>query len=344
MDLDETDKQYIFMDKFYKLNEKQARILQDVKLDRITHENLIKYRDAIQSEYEKIIELISDDIKRNIISNLILEPHKINEIDFFKRYEINKFIYDRLIDLKNNISTFSWYKEGMKDHDFNRRMTDLLTLDNENILKIVSRYVTQEEDNFLYTIQQFCFINILKRREELILFRTLFNSYKNIKILFLSTHTHIITFIVNLDNATVEIFDPSYDDKTINMYYITIKLLINYCGIDSDRLNYEIFNYNLQQASDDDDSVDIFCKAWCYYYIINRHKSMFTMEQFKYIVTSSRRGELQREIKIFLLNYIKKKNPYILDECVEIINHYQQVLQFGGNNLIKYKFKNQIVF
>ena len=94
---------------------------------------------------------------------------------------------------------------------------------------------------------------------------TLYNLSENKpSVIFLGYQKHVTTYIVYPDNKNIFCFDPRFiKDKTDNIeqLYKNIPKLKDYNIIFA-------IEYNLQYISEQDNYMDIFCYAWCYYFLL----------------------------------------------------------------------------
>jgi len=339
----------IFLDKFYKLTEIQARkIIANQRKDEIPEDIklLIKFKIENDLLYEQITGIIEKYFKENILSKLL----RVEYTDCFERFTIyfERFTilqprYDNLMNFRKWLQDSTFIQNKIKKDEHRLTYTELLSLNDNTVLKTISRYIPPDQpSDIIKIIQNQLFASIIGNKLDI--YREIFNTYGTKKIMFLSSSTHIITYIVDLDSMSVDIFDPAYNTNETEKFYNMIKLLINYSGIDPDTLKYNIIPFNVQEASDKDDSADIFCKAWCYYYIYKRIIEGKTQEEFKHFIQETDKENLQIIIKTFLYDFIKTDETGLLDVIINLIKKYEREGFYldGGykKRILKYKFVN----
>jgi len=151
----------------------------------------------------------------------------------------------------------------------------------------------------------------------------------NKMVLFVSSRSHVIVLIADINTNTVELFDPSYDNQ----------LTLGYAKIVS-RDIFPGFNIvpaltiHIQAISDQAGFLDLYCRAWCLHYVHWRLNIGISMNEYQDMIIQVIKNDpknsgikLQHEIKSFMLNLV---DPNV-------------IFQLGGNKYyhkyIKYKSK-----
>lgn len=175
------------------------------------------------------------------------------------------------------------------------------------------------------------------------------------RVYYLHSGTHVTCVIIDDINKTAEFYDPSMNNDSLIDFFVPVVIcnpeLIDYKLV-------PVFDYSIQELSDYDSYLDIFCKVWTLHYVYYRlfinvspstYRNMFdilyvkkikntkmmnlSFENLDHSIKSEASKKLKNEIKLFLLRFLTK-------EDIDIIN----TIQFGGsdyykNKYIKYKYK-----
>jgi hypothetical protein len=308
------DQRLLFIDKFYSFV--NVRSPQDI-INLIGEES---YK-QVTHLYHEVITEIDNKLKLSIDANII-------NIEFSPIYFINNNITNILEQAPNVI--FKDQKNELQQE-----------LDNSKVISneiAINNIITRKERNLTFDrkIKNYVFTSLFRNSSTI---KTLLQSNQIVKVFFLSTGSHIILIIINELERIITIFDPSYNSST-RKNEVYVNWILKYSNYPYDNFTFSFFEVNIQNKSDTIKSLDLFCKVWVRWYIYYNFVANASKDQIQLMIDESDKNNIQKEIKLFMLRFIKDDT---LTKIANLQNKIDSILQNkmqGGGSINFYnKYK-----
>lgn len=313
------DQRLLFIDKFYSF----VNIRSPQDIINLMGEELYN---QINKLYHEVIAEIDNKLR-------LLIDDKIINIEF------NPIIF-KDIDIVNALERMSQYL--FKEHQ-DELKEELAQIKNTSNQIGINNIITRKEKTLPFDskIKNYVFSNLFKNSSTI---KTLLQSNQIVKVFFLSTGDHIILIIINEFERIITIFDPSYNDST-RKNEVYVNWILKYFNYLNDNFTFSFFEVNIQEKSDTIKSLDLFCKVWVRWYIYYNFVANASKDQIQEMINKSDKNNIQKEIKLFMLRFIKDDTLTkiaILQNKIDSI--LQNKMQGGGsinfyNKYKKYKGK-----